>query len=276
MERDDEGDRAAGHGLRHVQRTLRDCPAAWMVSVVVPGTRLPGVPPELLPELPELPPELPELPELPPELPELPPELPELPPELPDEEAPSSPIDASFVAPASPPPFPQESDCVVLHEASNATRAPERRPLLMAAFCAVPRALATASRATSTRCSSMASSRLDMRKRDRGVVAELAAARDAVKREPSDPRHWVALGVVLSRMRHWDEAVKALQRGVELKPAYAEADARMFLADALVGAGRRAEASRQWQIVVEMKPTYPSYDEPMTTARRKLAGPSAS
>jgi uncharacterized protein HemY len=110
-----------------------------------------------------------------------------------------------------------------------------------------------------------------MRKRDRAATAELKAARDAAEREPSDPRHWISLGVVLIGLRHWAEAVKALQRGIELEPAYAEADARMFLADALVGAGRTADARRQWQIVVAMEPCYPSYEEPMETARRKLA-----
>jgi uncharacterized protein HemY len=111
-----------------------------------------------------------------------------------------------------------------------------------------------------------------MQKRDQGAVAELKAARDMVGREPSDPRHWISLGVVLIGLRHWSEAVKALQRGIELEPAYAEADARLFLADALEGAGRMAEARRQWQIVVAMEPSYPSYEEPMVTARRKLAG----
>jgi uncharacterized protein HemY len=110
-----------------------------------------------------------------------------------------------------------------------------------------------------------------MRKRDKTAVTELQTARDAVSREPSDPRHWISLGVVLLGLRHWSEAVKALQRGIDLRPAYAEADARLFLADALEGAGRRAEARRQWQIVLAMEPCYPSYEEPIATARRKLA-----
>jgi cytochrome c-type biogenesis protein CcmH/NrfG len=112
-----------------------------------------------------------------------------------------------------------------------------------------------------------------MRKRDQPAVTELQTARDAVKREPSDPRHWISLGVVLLGLRHWSEAVKALKRGIELRPAYVEADARLFLAEALEGADRMAEARKQWQTVLAMEPCYPSYEEPMATARRKLARP---
>jgi Flp pilus assembly protein TadD len=110
-----------------------------------------------------------------------------------------------------------------------------------------------------------------MKKQDKTLVSELNAAREAIERDRSDPRHWISLGVVLIRLRHWDEAVKNLRRGLELKPAYAEADARLFLAEALEGAGRLPEARREWRTVAEMEPSYPSYGEPMEQARRKLA-----
>jgi len=110
-----------------------------------------------------------------------------------------------------------------------------------------------------------------VKKQSARVAEELKTAREAVKAEPSDPRHWIALGVVLLELRHWDESIRALRRGIELKPAYAEADARLFLADALEGAGRRKEARREWETVLQMEPCYPSHEEPMHTARRKLA-----
>lgn len=87
----------------------------------------------------------------------------------------------------------------------------------------------------------------------------------------ADPRYWIALGVCLLKLRHWSQAAKALQQGIDLKPRYAEADSRLFLAEALVASGDRKRAGEQFEHVVGMKPSYPSYDRPIDEARRKLA-----
>ena len=92
----------------------------------------------------------------------------------------------------------------------------------------------------------------------------------AVKLDDSDPRYWISLGVCLMKLCHWREAVNSLKKGVELKPHYAEADARMFLAEALAAAGRIKEATKEWETVSGMVPTYPSYNAPIAEANEKL------
>ena len=96
----------------------------------------------------------------------------------------------------------------------------------------------------------------------------------AVDLDASDSRYWLSLGVCLLRLRHWNEAAMALSRGIELKPHYAEADARLFLAEALSNAGEIARAREQLLVVASMEPSYPSYDKPMLEARKLLASGS--
>jgi Flp pilus assembly protein TadD len=95
--------------------------------------------------------------------------------------------------------------------------------------------------------------------------------RRATEFDGNDPRYWIGLGVCLIKLHHWDQAVVAVQRGLDLHPHYAEADARLFLAEALIGAGQVNKARTQLKIVAGMKSSYPSYDHPITEARRRLA-----
>ena len=103
------------------------------------------------------------------------------------------------------------------------------------------------------------------------LTGALRLFRRAVELDGADPRYWVALGVCLSKLRHWSESAKALQRGVNLKPHYAEADARLFLAEALLASGDRKRAREQLEHIIGMRPSYPSYDRVIDEARRKLA-----
>jgi tetratricopeptide (TPR) repeat protein len=99
-----------------------------------------------------------------------------------------------------------------------------------------------------------------------GATAEYARATDL---DGTDPRFWIARGVALLQLRHHDEAARCLITGIDLKPHYGEADARVFLADALWQSGRKADAGwsgwpfRRWN-----RPT------PATTTR--LTRPSAA
>jgi Flp pilus assembly protein TadD len=108
------------------------------------------------------------------------------------------------------------------------------------------------------------------------LPSALACFRRAIDLDKSDSRFWISLGVCLLRLRHWNQAVEALSHGVELEPHYAEADARMFLAEALTGAGDLARAREQLEAVASMEPSYPSYDEPMREARKLLASLGAT
>lgn len=92
----------------------------------------------------------------------------------------------------------------------------------------------------------------------------------AHKLDPNDSRCLISLGVLRSRQRQFKEAIQLLEQGIALKPHYGLADAKLFLADALEGASRMKQAKQQWREVLELEPMYPSYDEPMKEARRKL------
>jgi tetratricopeptide (TPR) repeat protein len=101
-----------------------------------------------------------------------------------------------------------------------------------------------------------------------GAAAEFARATDL---DGADPRFWIARGAVLLQLRHFDEAARCLRVGVDLKPHYGEADARLFLADALWGTGRKVEAAAEWMTVSKMTPSYPGYEQPIEEAKRRLA-----
>jgi len=107
------------------------------------------------------------------------------------------------------------------------------------------------------------------------VPAAVANFRRAVELDDTDARYWVNLGAALSKLRHWPQAVEALTRGVALKPHYTEADARLFLAEALKSNGSARLAREQLEIVASMEPSYPSYGEPIEEAKRQLAAMSA-
>jgi uncharacterized protein HemY len=83
------------------------------------------------------------------------------------------------------------------------------------------------------------------------------------------------LGLALTKLRHWSQAVEVLTRGVALRPHYAEADARLFLAEALKSNGDRRLAREQLEIIASMEPSYPSYELPIDEAKRQLAAMSA-
>jgi tetratricopeptide (TPR) repeat protein len=103
----------------------------------------------------------------------------------------------------------------------------------------------------------------------------LQGAADAYRRAidllAGDPRPLIALGRLQSRRGQHEEAIRLLQDGIALKPHYAEADARLMLAEAFERADNIENAVAQWRIVVKMEPSYPSDGKPMKEARRKLA-----
>jgi tetratricopeptide (TPR) repeat protein len=67
------------------------------------------------------------------------------------------------------------------------------------------------------------------------------------------------------------EAITSFRSGLELKPHYGEADARLMLADAFERSGKIQDAITEWKMVAEMKGFYPSGDQPMIEAKAKLA-----
>ena len=84
-----------------------------------------------------------------------------------------------------------------------------------------------------------------------------------------DARYFVAYGVCLQSLGHWQESVRQLQRGIDLRPHYGEGDARLFLAESLFKAGQKKKAIEQWKLVAAMEPQYPSY-ETVTNEAKKL------
>jgi Flp pilus assembly protein TadD len=106
------------------------------------------------------------------------------------------------------------------------------------------------------------------------LAAAVKTARQALDLDPKDPRHWISLGAMLIKQHHWPEAIRSLKQGLALRPHYAEADARLFLAEAYVGAGCKKDAETQWRLVSAMDPCYPSGDKPMKEALAKLTPPN--
>ena len=96
------------------------------------------------------------------------------------------------------------------------------------------------------------------------------AYRQAIQCDPKDSRPKIALGRLLTNMGRLKEGIIELQKGIELKPHYGEADTRLFLAEAFEKAKNLSKAKEQLEIVARMKPSYPSYDKPMREAQKKL------
>jgi tetratricopeptide (TPR) repeat protein len=96
------------------------------------------------------------------------------------------------------------------------------------------------------------------------------AYQQAIRLLPADPRPLIALGRLQTTCGHYADAISLLEAGLALKPHYAEADARLFLAEVLERSGAVEKAVAQWQVVLRMEPTYPSHHLPMEEAKRKL------
>jgi tetratricopeptide (TPR) repeat protein len=71
----------------------------------------------------------------------------------------------------------------------------------------------------------------------------------AIQCDPKDPRPRISLGRLLTQEGQLREAIAELQKGIELKPHYAEADARLMLAEAYEKANEIPRALEQWKIV---------------------------
>src|SRR5690242_9839487 len=69
----------------------------------------------------------------------------------------------------------------------------------------------------------------------------------ANKLAPDDTRPLISLGLLRTKQGRFEEAIELLEQGIALKPHYGFADAKLFLADALVGAGKIERAKEQWR-----------------------------
>jgi tetratricopeptide (TPR) repeat protein len=85
-----------------------------------------------------------------------------------------------------------------------------------------------------------------------------------------DPRFHIAYGHCLQQLRHWEQSAVQFEHGLALKPSYAEADARLMLAESYAKAGNQAKALEQWRIIAKMPPSYPSYEAPINEAKALL------
>ncbi len=71
------------------------------------------------------------------------------------------------------------------------------------------------------------------------------AYQQAITWLPGDPRPFIALGQLQSMRGQHQEAIRLLEAGLAMKPHYAEADARRFLAEALQRSGAVEKAVAQ-------------------------------
>ncbi len=98
----------------------------------------------------------------------------------------------------------------------------------------------------------------------------ISARREAMRLAPDDARHPTSLGVILMQQHEYSEAIEMLRKGISLNPHYGEADAHLFLAEALLADGQIEEACKEWRFVLTLEPMYPSYKEPHKEAKRML------
>ena len=108
-----------------------------------------------------------------------------------------------------------------------------------------------------------------------GKHGEAAAIYKELVKLSEDPRIFIAYGACLQRLGHWQESIKNLQRGIDLKPHYCEGDARLFLAESLLQVGKKKEAIQQWKFVASMQPEYPRYEAVPNEAKKRLAESAA-
>lgn len=99
----------------------------------------------------------------------------------------------------------------------------------------------------------------------------IAAYRKAIRLAPEDSRPHVSLGICLTEKGRYAEAIKMLERGLDLKPYCTEADVRVFLAEALLKSGKIGDACTEWRRVMEIEPGYPSDGQPQKEAKKLLA-----
>lgn len=97
------------------------------------------------------------------------------------------------------------------------------------------------------------------------------AEHKAIQLMPSDPRPLINLGWILHLLGKNAEAVPYFEKGLGLKPHYAEADARLMLAEVYEQLGKMDKAITLWRQIIGMDSMYPSYEHPMEEARKKLA-----
>jgi tetratricopeptide (TPR) repeat protein len=110
-----------------------------------------------------------------------------------------------------------------------------------------------------------------------GFVDEaIEAYQRAIRLLAGDPRPLIALGALQRSRGQYSEAINSLEAGLALNPHYAEADARLILAEAFERSGKIKEAIAQWRVVAQMRPFYPSHEKPMKEAELKLAEYSAA
>lgn len=100
--------------------------------------------------------------------------------------------------------------------------------------------------------------------------AAVRAYEDLCTRFSRDPRFFVAFGVLLQSLGHWEQSIQRFLKGLDLKPSYCEGDARLMLAESYLKSGQKAKAVEQWRIVANMPAEYPSYDAVPDEAKRKL------
>ncbi|WP_431113188.1 hypothetical protein [Variovorax paradoxus] len=105
-----------------------------------------------------------------------------------------------------------------------------------------------------------------------GRHADAARLYASLSTNSTDARLFMAFGRCLQSLGHWGESIVQLQRAIDLRPAYCEGDTRLALATALMRTGQKAQAIKQWKIVAEMPPEYPSYGAVADEARAALAG----
>ena len=104
-----------------------------------------------------------------------------------------------------------------------------------------------------------------------GKVHEAMGAYEQAIVLNTGPLPLIALGWMRRLLGDFGAALECLHAALALNCYFAEAEARLMLAECYECAGRTEEAVGQWAKVASMSPTYPAYEQPANAARANLA-----
>jgi protein O-GlcNAc transferase len=94
--------------------------------------------------------------------------------------------------------------------------------------------------------------------------------REAVRLNPEDVRHPVLLGVYLLQVEQYSEAVSVLQEALKSDLGPGEADARLYLAEALLEDDQTEAACQQWRHILTMEVEETGEESPHIEAKQML------
>ena len=103
-----------------------------------------------------------------------------------------------------------------------------------------------------------------------GKLKDALGAYECAVRLKAGPRSMFALGWLKRLLGHFDSAIASLRDGLAMNAHYAEAEARLVLAECYECTDQVEQAVEQWRVVAQLPPAYPSYEQATKVAEGNL------